>query len=389
MNITGIVAEYNPFHNGHKYMIEQIRRQGSTHVVAVMSGAVVQRGDVAVFSKHFRAETAVRNGADLVVELPFPYSCSSGEIFAKSALAILSGLGEGVVDNLAFGCETDDLNLLIQAADASDSVKDNEYVKKELSAGKSYPAAVYESVCRVYGGEVGEILKKPNNTLGVEYIKAARTVLPEIGFIPVKRKNTDHDGSKVVGDFASASAIRNMISKGNQAESLCPYDFKSIPVYNLKIMEREILFRLSCFDKSRLVDIPDCSSSLADRILGVMSECPKTVDEFLFKCKSKNVTMARLRRILMYSVLGAKKSDFFSPPFVRILAFNKRGAEILSKCRNSVLPVDTSLKSLENVSDNARRIIHLENNAVNFQYACAVGNYLPENEYKKSVRISD
>ena len=125
MITSGIVAEYNPFHNGHKYMIEQVRAKGATHVVAVMSGSVVQRGDVAVFDKHFRAQKAVENGVDLVIELPFPFSCSSGEVFARSAISILSGLGDEVINHLAFGCECDDIDLLIKAADASIELKAN------------------------------------------------------------------------------------------------------------------------------------------------------------------------------------------------------------------------------------------------------------------------
>ena len=383
MNITGIVAEYNPFHNGHKYMIEQACLNGATHVVAVMSGAAVQRGDVAVFDKHFRARKAVESGVDLVLELPFPYSCSSGEIFAKSALSILAGLGEGVVNSLAFGCECDDVGLLKKAAKASTELSDNDLVRSELANGKSYPAAVYEAASKIYGIEVGEILRSPNNILAVEYIKAAG----DLKLIPIKRKGVEHDSNEITDDLASASAIRNMIHNGDDISDLCPYDLDSLPIYSMKKMEREILFRLSCMEKTELTDLPDCSNEIADKILAVLSYCPRTLDELLNKCKSKNITMARLRRIIMYAVLGVKKSDFVSPPYARILAFNSRGAEVLAKCRNSVLPIDTSLKALENSSENARRIVHLENNAVSFQDACVIGEYAPENEYRRKIQI--
>lgn len=387
VHITGVVAEYNPFHNGHKYMLEQARKKGVTHVVAVMSGAAVQRGDVAVFDKHFRAEKAVENGVDLVLELPFPYSCSSGEIFAKSAIQIFAGLGSGVVNSLSFGCECDEIHLLKKAAQASFELKNNELIKQKLSIGKSYPVAVCETAGELYGEDVSAILQTPNNTLAVEYIKSANEMLPKIDFIPVKRKNTQHDSHEISDGFASASAIRRLIENSEGILELCPYSVNSQPVYSLNGMEREILFRLSCANKKSLMNLPDCSGEIADRILYTISQCPESLEEFLQKCKSKNITMARLRRIVMYAVLGAEKSDFFSPPYIRVLALNSRGAEILAKCKNSVLPIDTSLKALENTSEKAARIIRLENNAVSFQQACATGDYLPKNEYRTSVRV--
>ena len=131
MNIAGIVTEYNPFHNGHKFMIEQVKKKGADLVVAVMSGAVVQRGDIAIFDKHFRAKKAVENGVDLVLELPFPYSCSSAEIFGRTAIYILSSLGKNIINSIAFGCETYDINLLKKASDISENLKDNKLDEKE------------------------------------------------------------------------------------------------------------------------------------------------------------------------------------------------------------------------------------------------------------------
>lgn len=389
MKTAGIVAEYNPFHNGHKYMAEKVRKMGADHVVAVMSGAAVQRGDIAVFDKHFRAKKAVENGVDLVLELPFPYSCSSGEIFARSAVMILAGLGRGVVDFLSFGCENDDISILKKTANVSELMRDNPAVKEKLSEGLSYPAAVCQTASEDYGNEIADVLRSPNNTLAVEYIKAAEKFLPNVKFMPIKRKNAEHDSSKISGDIASASAVRSLILSDRDFKSLCPYDTEKVPAFSLKVMEREVLFRLSCADKKQLSAIVDCSSETADRIIKTMSECPQTVEDFLQNCKSKNITMARLRRILMHCVLGTVNEDLCPPPYIRVLAFNRRGAEILSKCKNAVLPIDTSLKSLENSSEKAAGIIRLENNAVKFQQACAVGRYVPENEYRKSVRIME
>lgn len=388
MITAGIVAEYNPFHNGHKYMIEQVREKGSTHVVAVMSGAIVQRGDIAVFDKHFRAQKAVENGIDLVIELPFPFSCSSGEVFASSSISILSGLGDGVINHLAFGCECDSMSLLKKAADASIELKNSELVRKKLAKGLSYPASVCQAACEEYGDDVGDVLKSPNNTLAVEYIKAAKEIMPNAEFIPIKRQYAEHDSSQTFEGIASASYIRELIYDKNSTELFCPYSIENASQFFLENMEREILFQLSCGEKADFEKLSDCSSKLADKIVKVMSECPDSLNKFFELCKSKNVTMARLRRVIMHYILGARKCDIISPPYVRILAFNKRGTEILNKCGGK-LPIDTSLKALENSSKEAKKIIHLENNGVHFQQACAKGKYSPENEYRKSVRIID
>ena len=386
MNITGIVAEYNPFHNGHKYMIEQARIKGATHIIAVMSGAAVQRGDIAVFDKHFRAKKAVENGADLVIELPFPYSCSNGETFADSAIYLLSALGKGVVNSLAFGCENDNAELLIRASEASEKLKDNELVKEFIANGKSYPLAICTAAEKIYGEKIGNILKSPNNILAVEYIKACKKYCDSINFMPVKRKNASHDGSEVVDNFASASEIRKRINSNSDLCNLCPYEIDT-PIYFLENMEREILFRIHTMSKENLLQLSDCNEEIADKILTAISMCPKNLNEFMNSIKSKNITMARLRRIIMYAILGEKKTDMFLPPYIRILAFNQKGAEILSLSKNSLLPSDTSLKKLESSSENAKRIVKLENNAVNFQYACIKGKYNPQNEFRRSIKI--
>lgn len=386
MLTAGIVAEYNPFHNGHKYMIEQVRSNGATHVVAVMSGAVVQRGDISVFDKHFRSKKAVENGVDLVLELPFPYSCSSAETFAWSAVSIFAGLGDNVVNKIAFGCENDDILLLKKSADASEILKESSIVRDKLSQGLSYPATVCQTASELFGDEVGSVLKSPNNTLAVEYIKSAEKLMPEVGFMPVKRQYAKHDSNQTEHGITSASHIRGLLNQNENAEEFCPYSVENVPTFSLEKSEREVLFRLGCSEKSELEQIADCSLELADKIIKATAECPKNLDEFFTLVKSRNVTMARLRRIVMHLVLGAKKCDFVPPPYARVLAFNKRGAEILSKCGGK-LPVDTSLKALENYSDHAKRIIRLENNGVRFQNACAMGEYKPYNEYRKQVRI--
>ena len=164
MKIAGVVAEYNPFHNGHKYHLEETRRMGATHIVVVMSGSAVQRGDTAISDKYFRAKTAVENGADLVIELPCPYSCSSAERFAGAAVQILAGFGEGGVSMLSFGCEDDDIALLDKAAEISSELDESDYVKEMLENGVPYPAAVASAAGIP---EIKALFDKPNNMLAI------------------------------------------------------------------------------------------------------------------------------------------------------------------------------------------------------------------------------
>ena len=154
MVTVGVVAEYNPFHNGHKYQLEQARKMGATHIVCVMSGTAVQRGDIAVFSKYDRANAALKNGADLVIELPCPYSCAGAEIFAKSAVSLLGGLGENVVNGISFGCESDDIDMLNKAAEISQKLKDSQEVRQFLSEGMTYPQAL-KAAAEKTGGKEG------------------------------------------------------------------------------------------------------------------------------------------------------------------------------------------------------------------------------------------
>lgn len=389
MLTAGIIAEFNPFHNGHKYLVDRTRKNGATHIAAVMSGAAVQRGECAAADKYFRAQTAVKNGVDLVIELPCPFSCSSGEIFALSAVRLLASLGRGVVNRLSFGSEIQDIELLKRAADASAELKDSEEVRKNLSIGKSYPLAVYEAACIKYGAETGEALANPNSILAVEYIKALRKLAPDIQPSPVPRKAVGHHDGGTVGNFASASAVRDMLRKGENTCSFIPGGCVPEKTFFMENMQKEMLFRLSCADKRSLLELPDVSGEIADRIISVMKKMPLSAGEFFSACKSRNITMARLRRIALYLVLGVKKSDLLQVPYIRILAFNSRGKEILVGCKSAILPVDTSLKRLEQTSDYAARVSQLEQNAVRLQYFCGDRTDAYVSDYQRKISVSE
>ena len=169
MKTCGIIAEYNPFHNGHKALVDHCRETGATHVVAVMSGNFVQRGSVAIMDKRARAAAALRGGVDLVLELPVPFAVATAEVFARGGVEVLEALG--CVDALCFGAECDSLEKLEAAAKAVTDPKVDELLRSELAGGVSYPTARGFAVRSVYGDEAADVLEGPNNILAVEYLK--------------------------------------------------------------------------------------------------------------------------------------------------------------------------------------------------------------------------
>lgn len=383
MLAAGIVAEYNPFHNGHKYQIMQTRKAGASHIVVVMSGAAVQRGDIAVFDKYSRAQAAISNGADLVIELPAPYSCSNGEVFAKAAVQLLAGLGENVINMISFGCEYGEIEALYKAAEISEYLENSAVVKNLVSQGMTYPAAIAKAAedCGC-----GEIFSSPNNVLAIEYIKAIKEFAPWISPYGVKRHGSSHDSYEFQGEFASATFIRELIRKSSDYSEFVPCVFDSMPSF-MDNTYKAVLYRVMTVDKSQMMKLPDMSENIANRFLSVRESC-STLDQLTENLKSKNITMARVRRIILHLMLGITSEDIKPVPYGRILAFNDRGREILSVAKSSEIAYDTSLKKLEGVSAHAARVSQLEQNAVKLQELCVSGVPAFTNEYRRKITIA-
>lgn len=386
MNIAGVVAEYNPFHNGHKYQLEETRRAGATHIVVVMSGAVVQRGDIAVADKYSRARTALENGADLVIELPCPYSCSSAERFAKGALQLLAGLGEDGVSMLSFGCEDADIPLLEKAAEISAGLDDSKYVRDMLENGVPYPAAI-ASAAGIPA--IRAVFDKPNNMLAIEYIKALKKYAPWIKPHSVQRKGAAHDSEIHGGDIASASRIREMIRAGEDYTSFVPKLINGEP-FLIENADKALLMKIMTAN-SELSRLPDMSTHLVRRFINTRDtkcELINTPQDFAEHFKHKAITLARVRRTIMYLALGVTSHDFFDVPYGRVLALNDRGREIFSACKNTELEYGTSLANLEKLSSRAARISELERNAVSFQQLCVKGKPEFKSEYTRKIVLS-
>ncbi|MCM1054053.1 MAG: nucleotidyltransferase family protein [Bacteroides sp.] len=359
MNVCGIICEYNPFHNGHKYHIEKTREVfGATHVVGVMSGNFTQRGDAAVVDKYKRTETALKNGVDLVIELPVAYSLGSAEQFAQGAVYLLNALG--CVDMLSFGSECGDTDRLREAAGAVLYTQESEEFLSYMKNGLSYPAALQKAIEKFYTDDVIETLTCPNNTLAVEYIKAIDNIASPIKPVTVKRYAAAHDSetNKPEGNILSASQLRKMIANGEDISKYAPpCDFTETA--SLANIETAILSKLRSMSKAAIEKTPNVLLGLENRIYRA-ARVAGSLNELYFLVKTKRYTLARIRRIILSAFLGITKNDLqFSSSYVRILGMNGKGKEILAATKCDI-PVNTSLSQLEKTSDNAKKQARLE-----------------------------
>lgn len=384
MNICGIIAEFDPFHNGHKYLLEQARASGATHIAVAMSGSAVQRGTPAMFDKYARAKAAVSWGADLVLEMPAPYSCSNAEVFAKAGVSALAALGEGVVSRLVFGSEISDTALIVRASEAADALKQSQRVKALLSGGMSYPAALASAAKEEFGSDIASVLDNPNSTLALEYCRAIRENAASVEPFAVKRTGAAHNSGDISGSIASGSKIRELTAAGEDTSALMP-----APLGDPCLTDRLgklFLYKLLSADKQELMSLPDVGEALADRLLKTTEKPFSDAGELLAACKSKDITAARLRRLALHLVLGITKEDIAPLPYVRVLALNGRGREILAAGEHK-LPIGTSLAKLEKTSDQARRVSLLERRASQLR-ALGTTEGRSVNEYTIPVKLT-
>lgn len=358
MKTYGIICEYNPFHNGHIYQIEETRKQGATHIVAIMSGNYVQRGDVAMIDKFARAKSAVANGVDLVIEMPVVYSLASANFFARAGVMMLGALG--CVDGISFGSECGDMELLKNAAMASINASKPEKIKPLVEQGMSFPQAIQQAIALEYGPIIASVFDSPNNTLAVEYLKAIKLLNLEFETYTVKRKGAEHDSPSPSEGIASASLIRQMIEDGEDISPYVPketaelakeYEEKELLAY-FDNLERELLYVLRSMIPPTIAECPDVDPGLANFIFRAGIDA-RSIDEFLEITGTKRYTAAKIRRVLLNLYIGTKASDLMiMPPYGRILAFNEKGSEILKAAKEKsednklAIPFDTSLKDI-------------------------------------------
>ena len=356
--VTGIVCEYNPFHNGHLYQIEKAKSMGADKIVCVMSGNFVQRGECAFFDKHTRARAAVLSGADVVIDLPTPWAMASAETFARGSIGLLESFG---IDALSFGCEKDDEDLLRVCADKLKDEQTGLLIKKYTADGLSYPEAVSKVLSLSLGEKAGEIVSSPNNTLAIEYI---RQLSDNIRLLPVKRQGASHDSDTASDNIASASMIRKL-KLSDESLTFVPDDlvslYKEADSYDISGCERAVLSALRLMDKDEFSLFVSDTNGLDMRIYDSVQKAD-SLESLYAMAKSKNYTHSRVRREVLNLWLKIRK-DYCEgiPPYIKILAVSERGLSLLSSAKNnSALPIITKHSEAKKLTGKALEIYEAE-----------------------------
>ena len=368
--VLGIVAEYNPFHNGHLYHLLKSKEEAKADsVIAVIGGNFTQRGEPSLLDKWCKAEMALANGADLVIELPVLYSISSAENFADGAIKILNSLK--IVDSVSFGTESENLNKLNIIANTlyKEPKEYKDLLYSFLKDGKSYPKAREQALVKdLKDSEYASIISSPNNILGIEYLKALKKYSSKISPINLQRIEVGHLSKDYSSEFASATAVRNLVysNRIKDVKSYIPPASYTILTEELKAghfvkdisrYENIIIYNLRNMPVEKIADLPDVSEGLEHLIKKAANSC-NTIEEFINIVKTKRYTETRIRRILLYSLLKITKKDMAiskkTIPYIRVLGWNEKGKFLISKIisANPRINVITSVKKFEDININ-------------------------------------
>jgi len=379
--VLGIVAEYNPFHNGHLYHLNESKKlTGADYTIAIIGGSFTQRGSTSLIDKWSKAKMALLNGVDLVIELPVLYATSSAENFADGAIKILNSLN--IVDYISFGAETSNVDILDKFADVlyNEPKEYQNLLAHELKKGLSFPKA-RENALLMYINDIRNsvnVLSSPNNILGIEYLKALKKYNSNIQPIAISRREADYNSTSFSNDIASATAIRNLVNNKSFdiINNLLPISSLEIlmeeirnghMVIGLSVFEKEIIYNLRKMSVDEIRNLPDVSEGLEFAIKNAANSCNSIV-EFLNIVKSKRYTSTRLQRILLYTLLGISKKDMEiskkTLPYVRVLGFNDNGKNLISEIysRNPKINIITSVKKFldNNSNKNLRRMLDID-----------------------------
>ena len=367
MDFIGVVCEYNPFHNGHAYHLrESARLTDDQGVVCVMSGDFVQRGEAALYAKYARAEAAVRGGADVVFELPLPWSLASAEGFARGAVGLLAAIG---ATTLSFGTESEDLGILDTLARRLIEPQTVELIRAKMADEPelSFAAArqrVLEQLC----GEGARALETPNNILAVEYLKTIYTENLSLKPLGVRRLGSAHDGAGE-GNTRSASEIRSLLLRGESADRFMGAAARAVlerdtaqgrGIPSRAAIETAILSRLRMLRREDFLALPDASGGLGERLFRAAGEEP-TLDAVFAAVKNKRLAMSRVRRACYCAALGITSNAADGiPPYARLLAANARGREMLAELKEtSAVPIVTKPASVRELGERSETIFSL------------------------------
>lgn len=371
MRIAGIIAEYDPFHRGHAAHIAATRAENggnASHIVAVISGNFTQRGEPALLSKFQRTEMALAEGADLVLELPLPWAMAPAEQFAAGGVAVLHGLG--CVDLISFGSESGDVAILKQLAELAETPTYQQKLRELMDTGIPYAAAGQQAVASLLGEDTATALASPNNTLGIEYLRAAKRQGAEFGAYTLLRQGTLHNEATPNEGFAAASLLRSLIQQGKLEEAVRYMPEKAGTILketintgaapaNKQVLENMIPALLRRMTQADFACLPWLSEGLENRLYDI-SRTATDYATLLEQLKTRRYPMARLRRILWSAVIGLAAEDTAGlPPYIRVLGMNTRGREILAAAKPT-LPLLTRTAQLAELDQRSQRMFTLE-----------------------------
>ena len=357
MKIVGLIAEYNPFHNGHAYHIQKAKEiSGADSVIVVMSGNFVQRGEPAILPKHMRTEMALKSGADLVLELPVCFATGSAEQFAYGAVTLLEHLG--CVDSICFGSECGDIDSLAKVAKilSDEPPLFQASLQQYLKMGLSFPAARERALEEVYPSEpFSKLLKEPNNILGIEYLKALHRISSSIVPYTIQRLSSGYHDKCLSETYSSATALRSYLMRG-----LLDEVSGQVPETELQLLKENyekrfpicaddfsvlLKYRLLNETKDSLSAYEDVSEELANRIFHHRNEFV-TFNQFCVLLKTKEVTYTRISRALLHILLKIKKLTDYEVSYARVLGFHKDRTDVMARIKNEGnIPLVTRLTS--------------------------------------------
>ena len=364
MKIAGIIAEYNPFHAGHISHIEQTRKNGATHVVVIMSGSTVQRGEFSILRKEARTKMALKNGADLVICLPTPWSCARANDFCRAAVHIAEALG--CVDMLSFGSECGDMDLLKSAVDGLRDGGVLDAMKRQIGEGVSFAVARQNALAQV-NFEAAQCLRRPNDTLNVEYIAALEAIGSEIEPVAIPRIEGER--------YTSASELRIIIQK-TKLTSYCNdltgqillEEISGGFLVNNRALELAILARLRSMAARDFAQLPDISEGMEHLLhRAVRQGC--SLEEIISVAVGKRYPASRLRRILFYALLCVT-SEWFDelPHYIQLLGCNDAGYEVLQRVKKSAaLPILHRHADIKKLDSQGLRLYNAECRATDMQ----------------------
>ncbi len=376
MNASGVIAEFNPFHRGHKILLQQIRNNGADCIVVAMSGNFVQRGEPAFLPKAYRAKAALMCGADLVLELPLPWAMSSAEHFARGGVFLLNEIG---CSSLWFGSECGSIDLLSEASQQLDSEEVILSLRENIKAGVPFAKAREDALRSLHGQAFSSLLQQPNNILGIEYCRAIRFFKSKMQAVTISRSGAGHHDWAPSEGVASAGSLRKWVTQSGdithqpfwaQYMPLASFQLLKEAIQNghapgkISYIERAVLSALRSMPLSDLAQLPDIAEGLENRLYKAIQEA-SSLEQLMDTVKTKRYAHARIRRIVMSAFLGVQKQhgDGF-PPYLRVLGMTPAGEQFLKEKSDPVsLPFLLSSKDISRLTETGKKIFELENHS--------------------------